>query len=51
MAHVIGNRSEAAYRHGDMFEKRRRLMVDWATYCASDGVAEAKVSPIRGTAA
>ena len=36
LAHVIGNKSEAAYRRGDMFEKRRRLMDEWATFCASD---------------
>jgi len=51
LAHVIGNKSEAAYRRGDLFDKRRRLMADWATYCASDGVTAAKVSPIRGEAA
>ena len=51
LAHVIGNKSEAAYRRGDMFEKRRRLMADWATYCASGGAAGAKVTPIRGAAA
>jgi Integrase len=51
LAHVIGNKSEAAYRRGDLFEKRRRLMIDWASYCASVGAADAKVSPIRGTAA
>lgn len=51
LAHVIGNKSEAAYRRGDLFDKRRRLMADWATYCASDGAAGAKVSPIRGAAA
>ena len=48
LAHVIGNKSEAAYRRGDMFDKRRRLMADWATYCASDGAVGAKVTPIRG---
>ncbi len=51
LAHTIGNKAEAAYRRGDMFDKRRRLMADWATYCASDGAAGAKVSPIRGAAA
>ena len=47
LAHVIGNKSEAAYRRGDLFDKRRRLMADWATYCASGGAAGAKVTPIR----
>jgi integrase len=34
LAHTIGNKAEAAYRRGDMMEKRRRLMADWAGYCA-----------------
>ena len=33
LAHAIGNAVEAAYRRGDLFEKRRRLMMDWAEYC------------------
>lgn len=51
LAHVIGNKSEAAYRRGDLFDKRRRLMADWATYCASGGVAGGKVTPLRAGAA
>lgn len=47
LAHAIGNKAEAAYRRGDLFEKRRRLMGDWAAYCASGGAAGAKVTPIR----
>jgi integrase len=47
LAHAIGNKSEAAYRRGDLFEKRRRLMAEWASYCASDGAAVATVTPIR----
>jgi integrase len=35
LAHVVASKTEAAYRRGDLFEKRRRLMADWATYCAS----------------
>ena len=26
LAHTIGNKTEAAYRRGDLFEKRRKLM-------------------------
>jgi hypothetical protein len=37
LAHTIGNAVEAAYRRGDMFEKRRRLMADWAEFLASRG--------------
>lgn len=51
LAHVIGNKSEAAYRRGDLFEKRRRLMSDWATHCASGSGAGAKVTPIRSAMA
>ena len=47
LAHVIGNKAEAAYRRGDMFEKRRRLMDDWATYCATPKPKGATVTPIR----
>jgi integrase len=35
LAHAVSNKVEAAYRRGDMLEKRRRLMADWASYCAS----------------
>jgi integrase len=32
LAHVVADKVEAAYRRGDLFEKRRRLMNDWATF-------------------
>ena len=32
LAHAISNSVEAAYRRGDLFEKRRRLMAEWAGY-------------------
>jgi integrase len=34
LAHTTGNAVELAYRRGDLFEKRRLLMADWAKYCA-----------------
>lgn len=34
LAHTIANKAEAAYRRGDLFEKRRNLMDAWADYCA-----------------
>jgi integrase len=34
LAHAIENRVERAYRRGDLFEKRRKLMDAWAAYCA-----------------
>jgi integrase len=33
LAHVIGNKAEAAYRRGDMFDRRRKLMEAWAMHC------------------
>ena len=35
LAHVIGNKVEAAYRRGDLFEKRRQMMDDWAAFVTS----------------
>jgi integrase len=35
LAHVIENKTEAAYRRSDLFEKRRKLMEAWASYCAT----------------
>jgi integrase len=32
LAHVISNKTEAAYRRGDMMERRRELMSEWALY-------------------
>jgi integrase len=37
LAHTVSDKVEAAYRRGDMFEKRRALMADWAAYCSSGG--------------
>lgn len=33
LAHVVGDKAEAAYRRGDALEKRRKLMQAWAGYC------------------
>lgn len=34
LAHTVNNKVEAAYRRGDLFEKRRRLMGAWANACS-----------------
>ncbi len=34
LAHTLGDKVEAAYRRGDLMDKRRRLMADWAVFCA-----------------
>jgi integrase len=33
LAHTISNAVERAYRRGDLFDKRRQLMADWAAFC------------------
>lgn len=49
LAHTIGDKVEAAYRRGDLFAKRARLMNDWAKFCATlPAPADSKVTPIRG---
>jgi integrase len=35
LAHTISNKVEAAYRRGDLFERRRALLADWETFCQS----------------
>ena len=35
LAHTIGNKVEAAYRRGDLFERRRLLLSDWQVFCNS----------------
>jgi integrase len=48
LAHVIGDKVEAAYRRGDLFAKRVRLMADWAKFAmARPASTSAKVVPLR----
>lgn len=35
LAHTISNKVEAAYRRGDLFERRRALLADWEAFCQS----------------
>jgi integrase len=50
LAHAVKGKTEAAYRRGDLFEKRVRLMEAWAVYCATDSERqESGVFPIRAT--
>jgi integrase len=46
LAHVVGDKVEAAYRRGELLDKRRRLMADWARYCSA-APASSKVLPLR----
>jgi integrase len=36
LAHTVADKVEAAYRRGDLFEKRKGLMADWAIFCATE---------------
>lgn len=45
LAHVVENATEAAYRRGDLFDKRRKLMQTWASYCEPH--KSAKVLPLK----
>jgi integrase len=47
LAHVIDDKVEAAYRRGDLLEKRRQLMDAWARYCGTSGQS-GNIVPIRG---
>jgi integrase len=44
LAHAIDDKVEAAYRRGDLFEKRRRLMEAWAEFCAKPVAARGVVA-------
>ncbi len=47
LAHTVRDKTEAAYRRGDLFEKRRELMNEWARFCQSRGKNGGKVVPIQ----
>ncbi|BBC00210.1 tyrosine-type recombinase/integrase [Bradyrhizobium elkanii] len=48
LSHAVDDKVERAYRRGNMLEKRRRMMQDWANYCSSAPVpVAATVLPIR----
>jgi integrase len=46
LAHTIPNAVEAAYRRGDLFDKRRKLMEAWAGFCGRSSSATGKVVPM-----
>jgi integrase len=49
LAHAVKGKVEAAYRRGDLFEKRVRLMKAWSDYCEQPPVNSTEVvTPIRG---
>jgi integrase len=36
LAHTVPNKTEAAYRRGNLLEKRRALMLRWASFCTAE---------------
>ncbi|MEY9428884.1 integrase [Bradyrhizobium ottawaense] len=47
LAHTVSDKVEAAYRRGDMRERRRRLMADWAAFCEGKAVGGDNVVAMR----
>jgi integrase len=47
LAHTVGDKVEAAYRRGDLFQKRRQMMDGWARLCVNTR-SHADVVPIGG---
>ena len=45
LAHIVKDKTEAAYRRGDLFDKRRELMVSWGSFIEAQ---DAKIVPMRG---
>jgi hypothetical protein len=35
LAHTVSDKVEAAYRRGDLFQKRRQMMDGWARFCVT----------------
>ena len=49
LAHTVGDKTVAAYSRSDLFERRRRLMNQWATFCntTEEPHEQSKVAAIR----
>jgi integrase len=47
LAHSVGDKVEAAYRRGDLFEKRDRIMAEWATVCDRPELKSGTVTSLR----
>jgi integrase len=47
LAHAVGNKVEAAYRRGDLFDKRRKLMDSWAEFCANSTSVTGNIVPLH----
>lgn len=51
LAHIVGNKVEAAYRRGNLFKKRIKIMDDWARFCSGiQQSGKGNVVSLRGAA-
>lgn len=50
LAHTIGDKVEAAYRRGDLFQKRGVLMQEWAEFCGKQPATVTALRPAGATA-
>jgi hypothetical protein len=46
LAHTVSDKVEAAYRRGDLFQKRRQVMDAWARFATTRPTIVAEVVPI-----
>jgi len=52
LAHVLKDKTEAAYQRGDLLERRRQLMDAWAMFCSRPMLAEgSNVTELRAAVA
>jgi integrase len=47
LAHTVSDKVEAAYRRGDMRDKRRRMMDDWSIFANRRPSSASKIVPLR----
>ena len=50
LAHTVSDKVEAAYRRGNLFQKRRELAEAWAHYCAGEEPSESNMVRLAGRA-
>jgi len=43
LAHAVSDKVEAAYRRGDLYMKRAKMMEDWAKFCATPSTVKGVV--------
>ena len=46
LAHAVGDKAEAAYRRGDLFQKRRQASEAWAKFCSAPAISATSVVPL-----